>query len=165
MIGSLKVLNIHIRILNQSKSRVSELLGTLSTENDQIWPKEKWPEMKFKEGMQIGAIGGHGPIRYAVEKYDLNSVIQFRFLKPLGFNGIHKFEIRELTKQQTEIKHTIAMETNGMGTLKWVLAIRPLHDALIEDGFDSLENKLTGSHKATGWNIWVRFVRKQMAIN
>jgi hypothetical protein len=99
----LKVLNIHKRTINQPKDKVTELLKTLSTENDRIWPKEKWPEMKFKEGIQIGAKGGHGPIRYSTEKYNPNEIIQFRFSKPNGFNGIHKFEIKELDKEKTDL--------------------------------------------------------------
>ena len=99
----MKVLNIHKRTINQPKDKVTELLKTLSTENDRIWPKEKWPEMKFKEGIQIGAKGGHGPIRYSTEKYNPNEIIQFRFSKPNGFNGIHKFEIKELDKEKTDL--------------------------------------------------------------
>ncbi len=99
----MKVLNIHKRTLNYPKSKVTELLKTLSTENDKIWPKENWPEMKFKDGIQVGAKGGHGPIRYSVEKYNPNEIIQFRFSKPNGFNGIHKFEINELSNEKTEI--------------------------------------------------------------
>lgn len=159
----MKVLNIHKRTLNQPKNKVTELLKTLSTENDRIWPKEKWPEMKFKDGIQIGAKGGHGPIRYSVEKYNPNEIIQFRFSKPKGFNGIHKFEIQELGKEKTEIKHTIDMTTAGKGTLIWTFAIRSLHNALIEDGFDKLENNFSEHQKSTSWNFWVKFIRKQMA--
>jgi hypothetical protein len=158
----MKVLNIHKRTLNQSKSKVVEILKTLSTENDRIWPKEKWPEMKFKDGIQIGAIGGHGPIRYTVEKYKPSEIIQFRFSKPYGFNGIHKFEINELTSEKTEIKHTIDMKTDAKGTLVWILAIRSLHNALIEDGFDKLENNFSEVHKSSKWNFWVYFIRKQI---
>lgn len=159
----MKVLNIHKRILNQPKSKISELLATLSTENDRIWPKEKWPKMKFKNGIQVEAKGGHGPIRYSVEKYNLNEIIQFRFSKPYGFNGIHKFEIKELADNQTEIKHTIDMNTEGKATLMWIFAIRSLHNALIEDGFDKLENNFSDNPKSTEWNMWVRFIRKQIA--
>ncbi len=159
----MKVLNIHKRTLNQPKNKISELLATLSTENDRIWPKEKWPEMKFKNGIQVGAKGGHGPIRYSVEKYNTNEIIQFRFSNPKGFNGIHKFELKELTNQKTEIKHTIDMNTTGKGTLIWFFAIRSLHNALIEDGFDKLENKFSDNQKSTEWNLWVRFIRKQIA--
>ncbi|WP_443633473.1 hypothetical protein ABXT64_00705 [Candidatus Marifrigoribacter sp. Uisw_064] len=158
----MKVLNIHQRTLNQPKSKIAELLKTLSTENDRIWPKEKWPEMKFKDGIKVGAKGGHGPIRYSVEKYNPNEIIQFRFSKPKGFNGIHKFEIKELDKQKTEIKHTIEMTTKGKGTLIWSFAIHSLHNALIEDGFDKIENNFSGDQKSSSWNFWVKFIRKQM---
>ncbi len=160
----MKVLNIHKRKLNCPKSTVTELLKTLSTESDKIWPKENWPEMKFKDGIQVGAEGGHGPIRYSVEKYNPNKIIQFRFSKPIGFKGIHKFEIKERSNEKTEIKHTIDMVTAGKGTLIWILVIRSLHNALIEDGFDKLENNFSKKVKLTKWNYWVRFIRKQIAI-
>ena len=158
----MRVLNIHKRTLNYPKSKVRELLKTLSTENDKIWPKENWPEMKFKDGIQLGAKGGHGPIRYSVEEYDPNEIIQFRFSKPDGFNGINKFEINELSNEETEIKHTIDMNTQGKGTLIWAFAIRSLHNALIEDAFDKLENNFSEVQKSKKWSFWVRFIRKQI---
>ncbi|MGA9637298.1 hypothetical protein [Flavobacterium sp.] len=158
----MKIINIHKRVIHQQKINVVEILKTLSTENDKIWPNENWPEMKFINGIQIGAKGGHGPIRYYVEKYDPTEIIQFRFSKPNGFNGIHKFEIVELNKETTEIKHTIDMYTEGKGTIFWFLAISSLHNALIEDGFDKLENNFSNNKKFTKWNMWVRFLRKRM---
>lgn len=158
----MKVINIHKRIINQPKSKIVELLETLATENDKIWPKEKWPKIKFKNGIQVGEKGGHAIIRYSVEKYNPNEIIQFRFSKPTGFNGIHKFEIKELTKDQTEVKHTIDMTTVGTGTFMWIFVIRFLHDALIEDAFDKLENNFSNQLKSTNWNIWVKLLRKGM---
>jgi hypothetical protein len=159
----LKVLNIHKRTINQPKNKVAEILETLSTENDRIWPRGKWPSMKFKGGIKVGAKGGHGPIRYTVEKYNPSEIIQFRFSKPNGFNGIHKFELNELSHEKTEIRHTIDMKTVGKGTLMWILAIRSLHDALIEDGLDQLENNFDSNKKSSKWSFWVRFMRKQIA--
>ena len=156
----MKVLNIHKRTINQPKKKVVELLGTLSTENDKIWPNEKWPTMKFKSGIKNEAKGGHGPIRYSVEKYKPNEIIQFRFSKPKGFNGIHKFEISELYENQTEIQHTIDMQTVGLGTIKWIFAVRSLHNALIEDAFDKIENNFTLTKKSTELNFWVKMLRK-----
>tara|TARA_R110002049_G_scaffold118559_2_gene272593 strand:+ start:1642 stop:2016 length:375 start_codon:yes stop_codon:yes gene_type:complete len=118
--------------------------------------------MKFKDGIQVGEKGGHGPIRYTVEKYDPNEIIQFRFSKPIGFNGIHKFEIRELSDKQTELKHTIDMNTEGKATLKWLFVIRSLHNALLEDGFDKLENIFSNEKRRSEWNIWVKMIRKQL---
>lgn len=145
--------------MNQPKSKVVELLETLATKNDKIWPLKKWPKMKFKGGIKEGAQGGHGPIRYTVEKYDLHKIIQFRFSEPKGFNGIHKFEINELSDTQTEIIHTIDMQTVGKGTITWLLAVRSLHNALIEDAFDNIENNFTSVKKSTKWNFWVRLLR------
>jgi len=159
----MKVLNVHKRIINQPKNDVAEILKTLATKNDKIWPKEIWPPMKFKDGIKVGAKGGHGPIRYSVEKYNPNKIIQFRFLKPNGFKGIHKFEINELSYEKTEIKHTIDIKTVGKGILIWILGIRSLHNALIEDGFDKLENNFLENQKSTEWNFWVKFLRKQIA--
>ncbi len=155
----MKVLNIHTRTINASKKDVARLLGTLSTDNDMIWPKESWPKMKFKGGIKVGAKGGHGPIRYSVEKYDPNEIIQFRFFRPLGFNGIHKFDIKELSVGKTEVSHVIDMDTDLGGTIKWICAVKYLHNALIEDGFDKMENHFTDNKKSTEWNFWVKFLR------
>jgi hypothetical protein len=40
-----------------------EVLKTVSIVNDRTWPKEKWPELKFKGEIEIGVIGGDGAIR------------------------------------------------------------------------------------------------------
>lgn len=159
----MRVLNIHKRTLHQSISKVTELLKSLATENDKIWPKEKWPAMKFEDGIKVGAKGGHGSIRYLVEKCIPSEIIQFRFLKPNGFKGIHKFEIIELSPQKTEIKHTVDMSTEGKGTLIWFFAIRSLHNALIEDGFDKIENNFSEIQKSREWSVWVKFLRKQLS--
>ena len=159
----MNVINIHTRVVNQPIKKIAELFETLSTETDKIWPKEKWPEMKFKDGIKVGAKGGHGPIKYVVEKYTPSEIIQFRFSKPNGFNGIHKFEITKLDKEKTEIKHTIDMNTKGKGTLIWTFAIRALHNALIEDGFDKLESNFSEHQKLSKWNFWVRSLRKAIS--
>lgn len=156
----MKVLNIHQREIDQPKDRLLELFATLATKDDKIWPKEKWPGMKFENGLTTGAAGGHGPIRYIVVKNDQNGLLTFKFQNPPGFTGMHAFEITELNDNKTAIRHTIDMNTKTIATLKWVFAIRWLHDALIEDAFDKVENYFTGKNKKTEWNIWVRFLRK-----
>lgn len=139
-----------------------ELFKTLSTNYDKVWPIEKWPAMKFETGIAVGAKGGHGPIKYDVEIYDPNSIIQFRFSKPKGFNGIHKLEVNELDNAQTEITHTIDMTTNSRGTILWIIAIRSLHNALIEDAFDKIENNFFNGQKTSKWNLWVKLLRRAL---
>ncbi|GJM32215.1 MAG: hypothetical protein DHS20C18_12160 [Saprospiraceae bacterium] len=155
----MKVTNIHTRTIPSPKEKVAELFGTLASKNDQIWPIDKWPRMKFKEGLKVGATGGHGPIRYSVEQYIPGAFIRFKFSQPKGFDGFHQFEIKDLDKHTTVIKHTIDMQTSGKGSLAWVLVIRWLHDALIEDAFDKIENHFTTEKKETQWNIWVKLLR------
>jgi hypothetical protein len=52
------------------------------------------------------------------------------------------------------------MQTNFSGTLIWLLAIRALHDAFIEDAFDKTENHFLIDKKISKWSFWVRFLRK-----
>ena len=155
----MKVINIHQRVINQPKDKISELLGTLSSKNDMMFPTEKWPRMKLNEGLKEGSKGGHGPIRYDVQKYSEGTFIQFKFTKPIGFQGIHRFDITALDNNKTEIKHTIEMETSGTGTAIWLFAVRWLHDALLEDSFDKVENHFLAEKKKTKWNIWVKILR------
>jgi len=41
-------------IYERRKGKLEEILKTLSTDNDLIWPNEKWPAMKFKGGIKVG---------------------------------------------------------------------------------------------------------------
>jgi hypothetical protein len=155
----MQVENIHTRKITASKSQIVELLKTLSSRQDKVWPYEKWPRMKFKNGLKVGAVGGHGPIAYDVQAYNPDQEIIFRFLAPKGFNGVHKFEIKELGNQEVEMKHTIDMSTSLEGSFKWVSFVRPLHDALIEDAFDKIESHVSGKQVETPWSNYVRILR------
>lgn len=155
----MKVLNIHRRKIGIPINDVLELFKTLSTKPDKFWPIENWPPIKFINGLKIASQGGHGPIRYEITHYNPEGHIEFKFQRPHGFNGIHKFEIFELNSTTTEVKHTISMTTSGTGTLKWLLAISWLHNALIEDLLDKVENQLMLSNLKSEWNLWVKMLR------
>jgi hypothetical protein len=85
----MKIINIHTRTINQAKSKIAEIFGTLSSKNDQILATEKWSPMILDAGLKIGSKGGHGPIRYTVLDYQKGDFIVFGFSKPKGFNGFH----------------------------------------------------------------------------
>ena len=155
----MKVINIHKRIINQPKENVSKLLETLSTKDDKIWPNKKWPAIKFKEGLKVGSFGGHGSIRYKIVSYDIGNSIYFEFIKSSGFIGFHSFEIKELEINVIEVKHTIEMNTTGKGIFNWAIVIRWLHDALIEDALDNIENCFSDKNKTTEWSFWVKTLR------
>jgi len=164
ILGGLKkwngVINIHKRIINQPKEKVSELFRTLATKNDKILATDKWSPMKLNNGKKEGSKGGHGPIRYTVQKYIPEEYIEFEFTQPKGFNGIHKFEIIELEKNKTEIKHSIEMNTTRTALFIWSIAIHWLHNAYMEDAFDKVENHFLTEKKKTEWSLWVKILRR-----
>ena len=155
----MQVLNIHKRIIIQPKDKIADLFETLATREDKVWPIPAWPRMKLDRGLEKGSKGGHGPVRYTVLDYTPREFIQFKFTSPKGFHGVHQFELSTLVPDQTELKHTIKMKTAGSGTLAWIFAIRWLHDALVEDALDKVENHFGGEKKKTKWNLWVKILR------
>ncbi|MBN8642818.1 MAG: hypothetical protein J0L86_13485 [Flavobacteriales bacterium] len=157
----MKILNIHKRVINQPKTEIVKLFETLASDNDLMLATHKWSPMKLDKGLQIGSKGGHGPIKYHVIDYKPDDFIVFKFdLK--GFDGIHKFTISEISQNRTELSHTVDMITSGAATLKWVFAIRWLHDAYIEDALDKVENHSSTTKKRTEWSLWVRLLRTIM---
>ena len=85
--------NIHAREFPVDARRLGALIDALGTEEDRLWPRHRWPPMRFDEPMRPGASGGHGPIRYVVESYDPHHTVRFRFTAPAGFMGWHEFEV------------------------------------------------------------------------
>lgn len=156
----MNILNQHSRIIARPKAALLELFSKLATPDDPIWPKAQWPAIRFKGGLKVGASGGHGPIRYQVVDYDPAGKVTFQFQKPKGFDGAHQFELLEISPESTELRHTITMQTNLKGTIIWGVAIRWLHDALLEDALDKVENTLMHTNKRTPWSLWVKFLRK-----
>ncbi len=155
----MKVTNIHSRVINQPIDKVADLLSTLATPEDKVWPFEKWPKMKFKDGMKVGAKGGHGPIRYSIEDLKEGESVLFRFSKPHGFDGTHGFKLEPIDNKKSKITHTIEMNTHGIGTLTWSLGVKQLHDALAEDAMDKVENYFSKQKKRTEWSLWVKTLR------
>jgi hypothetical protein len=155
----MQVLNIHERKFQATSERVGSLLDSLSSPTDALWPKQSWPAMKFDRPLAVGAVGGHGPIQYSVESYTPGRSIVFRFLGPKGFDGCHRFEIIAATDQPCVLRHTIEMQTHGLASLKWLIIIRPLHDALLEDSLDTAQASLGLVPEIHQWSLRVRFLR------
>ncbi|MEM5564922.1 hypothetical protein WNY78_07390 [Psychroserpens sp. AS72] len=162
----MRVTNNHKRIIQQPVEKVSQLFKTLATTEDQIWPSQHWPAMRFKEGLKIGNKGGHGRIRYTIIGFEAGHHIKFKFSKPVGFNGTHELNVSAISEVTTEISHNITMNTTCKASLLWIFVIRWLHDALIEDAFDNVEHHFSdlpaekvGEKKNTNYNFWVICLR------
>lgn len=155
----MKILNIHQRTIEAPIDKVVELFTTLATKDDMIWPRENWPRMKLDKGLTIGSNGGHGPIGYKVSEYEPGKRIRFQFSEPKGFIGFHEFQMRSMGPKSTEVKHTIDIQTTLGGTVQWFSFVKWLHDALIEDAYDKVENNLLDKNLQPQWNLWVRILR------
>jgi hypothetical protein len=115
--------------------------------------------MRFDRALSVGAVGGHGPIRYVIEAYEPSRRICFRFTAPRGFDGTHAFEVRE-AGGRVRLEHVLLMQTTGPARLTWPLVFRPLHDALLEDALDRAERTLTGAVRTPArWSPYVRALR------
>jgi len=155
----MKVLNQHRRIVSQPKADVSKLIEKLASKEDKIWPYDKWSPMIFKDGLKVGSKGGHGIIRYSIIDYNPEQGISFQFTGPKGLDGIHEFNIEALNAYSTEVCHTIDMKTHGITSIQWFVFIRWLHDALIEDALDNIENHFSDEKKVSKWSPWVKLCR------
>lgn len=155
----MQVLNIHQREYSASFTGVGELLDSLSSRHDRLWPYYLWPKMKFDKALSVGAAGGHGPIRYEVEEYSPGQSIKFRFTGPIGFNGYHGYHIQQTDTGNVTLTHKLAMQTSGMALLTWPLIYRPLHDALTEDSLTFAETQLGIKQTIVNWSVWVKILR------
>ncbi|MGA3134445.1 MAG: hypothetical protein ABSC88_00475 [Terracidiphilus sp.] len=153
------VRNVHERKFPLPLATVGALIDSLASRDDRLWPRGKWPPMRFDRPLVVGAVGGHGPIRYSVEEYRPGQSILFRFLAPRGFNGTHCFEVED-RQGKTVLRHIIEMRATGLARLSWPLAIRSLHNAAIEDCFDraTVSLGIDLPHPAR-WSIYVRLLR------
>jgi hypothetical protein len=162
MITLMNVLNIHERVLDASADQVGRLIDSLASSDDLLWPSDRWVPMQFDRPLGVGAVGGHGPIRYAVEAYEPGRSIRFRFTEPTGFLGTHRFEIQPTAGGKALLRHVIEMQVAGRSLLVWLIIIRPLHDALMEDALDRAETSLGKPMPPRKWSCWVRFLRRIM---
>lgn len=155
----MQVLNIHEREIPASAGEAAALLNSLSSGSDALWPGSMWPRMRLDRQLGVGAAGGHGPVRYAVEAFSPGQRVTFRFSGPSGFNGVHRFELLPKNADCTVLRHTIDMKAQGMAVLSWPLVFRPLHDALLEDSLALAQAAFGTVPHVRPWSRWVRFLR------
>jgi hypothetical protein len=155
-----RVLNVHERSFRCSPQQAAQLLDSLSSPNDKLWPSQHWPRLRLDRPLGPGATGGHGPIRYSVIAYEPGKKVTFEFISPNGFIGTHWFEVLGHGASGTLLRHTIDMSLEGVALLTWPVAIRPLHDALVEDALTKAQVALGEQPDPVPWSPWVRLLRR-----
>ena len=155
----MRVHNMHERRFQVSQDRVGSLIDRLGSADDRLWPSSQWPAMRFDRPLQVGAVGGHGPIRYQVEMYAPGSRVRFRLRSPRGFEGFHGFEVLPAEGTGTTLRHVLDMHARGPAVLTWPLVFGPLHDALVEDCLDTAARELGEAVPSREWSLRVRMLR------
>lgn len=152
--------NVHIRVVPLPPDVVGAQLERL-LEPGVIWPNG-WPPLRLDNGLELGSEGGHGPIRYGVIDYRPGRRIEFRFDPSCGLDGTHALEVHDGPRPGTTLaRHTMIGELRGIARLTWPLAIRWMHDQVLEELLANLA-RVAGdeSARAPRRSAWVRLTRK-----
>lgn len=159
----MNIVNVHQRRLEATPAQVAELMASLGSPDDKLWPPH-WPRIRFDRPLVPGAVGGHGPIGYVVTAYTPGESIRFRFTEPKGFEGWHSFTVLDATNEDCFLEHRIEMQTEGRATLLWELAIRHLHNALIEDLLSQAQRAVGNKPLVVPWPLKVRLLRRLLPV-
>jgi hypothetical protein len=162
----MSILNIHERQVFCSIEQAEALLAGLASPADRLWPWDRWPAMRFDRGLQVGAVGGHGMIRYRVAEVTDTRVV-FEFSPSMGLNGTHCFELVDngSVPGSVTFRHTIDASATGSMRVIWPLAVRPLHDALVEDALDGAEAAVDGRRvRRQPFSLRVRALQRVLAF-
>ncbi|MGW4242918.1 SRPBCC family protein [Nocardia sp. NPDC004722] len=161
--GGPMIWNIHQRELPVSAKELGVLLDAVAERGNPVWPGDHWPPLILDRPLQVGADGGHGAIRYHCTAYEPGRVVEFTFAASMPFAGTHTLELIDRGESGCVIRHLIVAEARGpQSLLLWTLAIRWLHDALIEDLLDRAATAVGHPPaRPARWSPWVRLLRKQ----
>jgi hypothetical protein len=151
----MEIRNVHARDYAAGAARLGALIDSMLDPARTIWPSPPWPALRLDRGLAVGSHGGHGPIRYEVVAYEPARRVRFAFDPKLGFDGWH-----ELAVDGTQLVHTLAFEARGLALLRWLLVIRPLHDALLEDLLDRAALALGQTPRRARWSWRVKLNRE-----
>ena len=159
----MRINNVHERRLDVEPERIGLFIDSLAGPDDKLWPRDKWMPMVLDQGLKPGSAGGHGPVRYRVREHLPGRRVTFQFDSEgvvSGLDGRHFFEVLE-RRSGCYLRHTIDADCGPADWIKWIVIVRPLHDALLEDSLDQVERELhPGRAAESSWSIWVRILRK-----
>jgi Protein of unknown function (DUF3995) len=89
----------------------------------------------------------------------------FRFDETIGIRGTHGFELYESPDRGCVLRHVLEGESLGAMRIAWPLVVRPLHDALVEDGLDNAVRALDGGQvEKRRLTVRVRLIRRGISL-
>ena len=97
------VRNVHERVVDADAEAVGALVDSLSSPDDRLWPNRRWPAMRLDCGLEIGSDGGHGPVRYAVARYEPGRLVAFAFTHDSRWTGEHRLEVLPASRAATAL--------------------------------------------------------------
>jgi hypothetical protein len=155
--------NVQRRTIDAPLQRMAPLLDRVASADDPLWPVKTWPPIRFDRPLAPGATGGHGMIRYSVVEHVPGRLLRCRFDPALGLVGEHELRL-EPDGTGTAVVHVIRGRLTGGMRVLWPLAIRWLHEALLQDLLDNAEREGTGTVRTPArWSPWVRLLRRALA--
>lgn len=150
--------SIHAREIDAPPEAVGEILDSLGSAHDRIWPTELWPTapLELDRPLGVGADGGHGRIRYWVEAYEPGRRVDFRLHPETGIDGVHGLRLEPLADGGTRLVHSLAA-TPAPWMRPFTGALLGMHDTMVETVLDRAESEATGRNVTpTRWPAWVR---------
>jgi hypothetical protein len=87
--------------------------------------------------------------------------VEFALDPRIGVDGHHAFVVEPLGRDRCTLRHEMHADAHGATALNWVLVIRALHDACVEDALDCAEHATTGAvARPARWSVGVRVLRR-----
>lgn len=137
--------SVHSREIEATPASLGRLLDGLGGEDDRLWPSDRWPTMAMvlDRPVGVGAAGGHGSIRYAVEEHVRGERVVFRFAPGVGLVGTHRFDVERVGSGRSQLTHTLDARVQAK-LVPVARLVRRYHDAMMEDLLDRAERETTG---------------------
>lgn len=159
------VLNVHEREIAADAEVLGRALDALGRPGDRLWPSPQWWPMELDRPVAVGASGGHGPVRYRVVAHEPGGRVRFEVRPTLGLHGYHEFTVEPRGAGRCAVRHEVVGRMTGTMRVLWPLAVRPLHDAVLEDLLDNAERLGTGRVATPArWSRWVRMMRRRTEL-
>ncbi|MGW4099712.1 hypothetical protein [Mycobacterium sp. NPDC004974] len=123
--------------------------------------------MRLETALAVGAVGGHGAVKYHCTQFVPQRLIEFTFDEVAGrqVDGHHAFEFLSRSGG-TLVRHTVDAEVPGRITAWWFrVFVEPTHNVVVEEIFDTVEELATGRVcRPSRWSPWVRLLRYRRGL-